>query len=175
MLKLNFGCGTNRLAGWDNFDSEIDIARPLPFVNASAEFILAEHVVEHVPYGEALLFFRECRRVLKAGGVLRVAVPSVEQVWQRGDQAYFDFVRRWMPPAFDNDDRRGAMHAIIVLRHGHRGRRGRGSLLGASLFFAGFDDDRCRATPACPIRSRPSSARRHETPGRAVICPVSTP
>ncbi|WP_217577333.1 methyltransferase domain-containing protein [Mesorhizobium sp. GbtcB19] len=133
-VKLNFGCGTNRLEGWQNFDAEIDIEKPLPFADGSADFIYAEHVVEHVDYHAGLRFLAECRRVLKPGGVIRIAVPSLENIWKRGDQAYFDFARKWAPSA----DRRGAMHAIIHA-HGHKAIWTQ-SLLEACLYFAGFDD-----------------------------------
>ncbi|AEH88191.1 methyltransferase domain-containing protein [Mesorhizobium opportunistum] len=134
LVKLNFGCGTNKLDGWQNFDAEIDITRPLPFPENHADFIYAEHVVEHVDYTQALKFFAECRRVLKPGGVIRICVPSLENIRLRGDQAYFDFTRKWGPSA----DMRGAMHAIIFA-HGHKAIWSQG-LLEACLYFAGFED-----------------------------------
>lgn len=133
-VKLNFGCGTNKLDGWQNFDAEIDITRPLPFPENHADFIYAEHVVEHVDYTQALKFFTECRRVLKPCGVIRICVPSLENIRLRGDQEYFDFTRKWGPSA----DRRGAMHAIIFA-HGHKAIWSQG-LLEACLYFAGFED-----------------------------------
>lgn len=134
MIAFNFGCGTNRLDGWANYDSEINIAKPLPFPTSYADFILAEHVVEHVTYQEALGFFRECRRVLKPGGVARIAVPSVEQV-RRGSDAYFRFVhdKGWA----DRADARGAMTAILNC-HGHQA-PWTASLLETSLYLAGFE------------------------------------
>src|SRR5262249_7551150 len=77
--KINLGCGGTRLDGWKNHDSDIDISKKLPFANDSASFIFAEHVVEHIDYYAALDFFCECRRVLAPGGVLRIAVPSIER------------------------------------------------------------------------------------------------
>jgi ADP-heptose:LPS heptosyltransferase/SAM-dependent methyltransferase len=133
-IKLNFGCGENRITGWCNYDGEVDITKPLPFEDEHADFIFAEHVVEHVDYRQALAFFAECRRVLKAGGVIRIAVPSLENIWKRGDQDYFNFARKWGPSA----DRRGAMHAIINA-HGHKAIWTQG-LLEACLFYAGFED-----------------------------------
>jgi SAM-dependent methyltransferase len=133
-IKLNFGCGTNKLDGWLNFDAEVDIEKRLPFPDDHADFIYAEHVVEHVDYHAALRFFAECRRVLKPGGVIRICVPSLENIWRRGDQDYFDFTRKWAPSA----DRRGAMHAIIHA-HGHKAIWSQ-ALLEACLFFAGFED-----------------------------------
>ncbi len=133
MTKINLGCGNNYLTGWDNHDADVDITKPLPFADGSADFIFAEHVVEHIEYYAALKFFAECRRVLRPGGVVRIAVPSIEQIYKRGDQAYFDFTARWAPTA----DRRGAMHSILFA-HGHKA-AWTVALLEASLAYVGFD------------------------------------
>jgi len=75
---LNFGAGPNQLPEpWQNLGPMHDIRKRLKFENDSAAAILAEHVIEHVPFLQVLGFFRECRRVLKPGGVLRVAFPDV--------------------------------------------------------------------------------------------------
>lgn len=78
MRRLNFGAGQNCLpAPWENFDIETDIRKPLPFPIGCAQFILAEHVIEHVPFSEGLFFLRECMRILQPGGVLRLAFPDI--------------------------------------------------------------------------------------------------
>jgi hypothetical protein len=132
-IKVNFGCGTNRLPGWTNVDSEVDITKPLPYASGQAQFILAEHVVEHTTYHEAVEFFKECRRILRRGGVLRVVVPSVENIWKRGNAEYFRFTTKWQPDA----TLRGALHNIVYC-HGHRS-AWTDSLLEATLILAGFD------------------------------------
>jgi SAM-dependent methyltransferase len=136
MIALNFGCGTNRLPGWLNFDAELDIAKPLPFHDCHADFILAEHVVEHIDYDAALSFFRECRRVLKPGGVARIAVPSIERIWREGNQEYFSFVhaKGWAR----TPDARGAINAMLAC-HGHKA-PWTASLLAVSLYAAGFEN-----------------------------------
>jgi hypothetical protein len=76
--QLNFGCGDNiLLPPWENFDIETDIRKPLPMLTASADFILAEHLIEHVEFREGLSFLYECWRVLKVDGVLRLAFPDI--------------------------------------------------------------------------------------------------
>lgn len=134
-VKINLGCGTNRLEGWQNHDSDINIERKLPFASDSADFIFAEHVVEHVDYYAALRFFKEAARVLKPGGVIRITVPSLEQIYDRGDDPeYVAFVhdRGWAP----SRDLRGAIHAILHC-HGHRTAWSE-SILRASLYYSGF-------------------------------------
>lgn len=140
MIGINVGCGTNHLAGWQNYDAEVDITKPLPFASDCADFILAEHVVEHVPYDDALAFFRECRRVLKPSGVVRIAVPSIERIWREADEDYVRFVhsKGWAP----TPDKRGAILAILNC-HGHQA-PWTASLLAVSLYLAGFDDVKAR-------------------------------
>ena len=77
-LLLNFGAGPNQLPQpWRNLGPEHDIRKRLKFEDNSANAILAEHVIEHVPFLQSLGFFREALRVLKPGGVLRVAFPDI--------------------------------------------------------------------------------------------------
>lgn len=134
-MRLNLGCGTNRLLGWDNYDAEIDIEKPLPFADGSADFILAEHVVEHVGYYQAIEFFKECHRVLRTDGILRIAVPSLVQIYQLSGEDYFRFVSKW---AEGEASKRGAMRAILYA-HGHK-TAWSGELLQATIYFAGFDE-----------------------------------
>lgn len=77
-IFLHFGSGPNQLPEpWLNLDPSHDIRKRLRFENESAEAIFAEHVIEHVPYLQALGFFGECLRVLEPGGVLRIAFPDI--------------------------------------------------------------------------------------------------
>ncbi len=49
---------------------------PLPFPDSSVDAVFHEHLLEHLPLTAALPFLQECRRVLRAGGILRVGVPD---------------------------------------------------------------------------------------------------
>lgn len=133
-LRLNFGCGENKLPGWKNTDIEVDISKPLPYPSNSADFVFAEHCVEHIPMPAAVAFFKEALRVLKPGGTVRIAVPSVEQVMERADDDYAKFTTKWQP----NATRRGAMHNILFC-HGHEAAWS-GGLLRTLLYYAGFED-----------------------------------
>jgi SAM-dependent methyltransferase len=151
-MKINVGCGTNRLKGWENFDSEIDITKPLPFPTKSANFIFAEHVVEHVGFYEALEFLKECKRVLKPTGVIRIAVPSVERIMLHGDAEYWSWASKWVPGAPQN--LRGALHSIIYC-HGHKA-AWTDALLEAALTYVGFHS---------LVRCRPGKSQHSELTG----------
>lgn len=52
-------------------------ARCLPCADASVDVLYTCHMFEHLDRTEALLFLDEARRVLRPGGVLRIAVPDL--------------------------------------------------------------------------------------------------
>ena len=87
MMKcLNLGCGKRYLTDWTNIDfysddaSVIahDLSKGLPFEENSFDFVYNSHLLEHFTKYEAENFLKECRRVLKHNGVLRVVVPDLE-------------------------------------------------------------------------------------------------
>ena len=51
--------------------------RHIPLADNSTDVVYASHMLEHLDRNERLLFLAEARRVLKAGGTLRLAVPSL--------------------------------------------------------------------------------------------------
>jgi len=74
---LNFGAGPNQLPPpWQNLNAEHDLRKRLKFADGSVSAILAEHVIEHVPYLQAYGFLLECFRVLAPEGILRLAFPD---------------------------------------------------------------------------------------------------
>ena len=75
------------LPGWVNIDNQpypgidqvLDVTAGLPFENA--EYVFAEHFIEHIPYPTAVALLKECRRVLADDGVLRLSTPNLDWVW----------------------------------------------------------------------------------------------
>jgi hypothetical protein len=134
-MRLNFGCGGNRLPGWCNHDMEVDIARPLPYDSGVADFIFAEHCVEHVTFLEAFGFFCGCHRVLKHTGVVRITVPCLDQVATRATPEYHAFLMR---NGWGDGTATGALRGLIV-NHGHKS-GWTADLLACTLVAAGFRD-----------------------------------
>ncbi|MEK6285221.1 MAG: methyltransferase domain-containing protein [Acidobacteriota bacterium] len=58
-------------------DIRLDLTQSIPFPDNSVELIYSSHVLEHFSYPIPMIhLLRECHRILKPGGTLRVAVPD---------------------------------------------------------------------------------------------------
>lgn len=68
------------MAAWPRNVRRHDIRRPLPFGDRTVDAIYTSHTLEHLYLDEARLVLRECERVLRAGGVIRLAMPDAEQL-----------------------------------------------------------------------------------------------
>jgi predicted SAM-dependent methyltransferase len=83
--KLHIAASNNLLPGWLNTDISLshkslvymDATNQFPFDNNTFDYILAEHMIEHITYAGAQFMLRECFRVMKPGGRIRVATPDL--------------------------------------------------------------------------------------------------
>ncbi len=87
-MKVHLGCGKRfipgfihvDLADFPHIDHRHDV-RELPFFKSeSADLIYACHVLEYFDRFEAIPILKEWRRVLKTGGILRLAVPDIRSL-----------------------------------------------------------------------------------------------
>lgn len=80
-MKLNLGCGRNKLKGYINCDVSsdvkpdkvVDLEKKLPFKDNSVDEILAGHVLEHIKNFVPLM--HEVYRVCKREAKIRIKVP----------------------------------------------------------------------------------------------------
>jgi predicted SAM-dependent methyltransferase len=107
-VRLHLGCGGERKAGWVNMDllgDPVDVAwnlaNSLPFDSGSVVAIFHEHLLEHLPLEAGDSFMRECFRVLKPGGILRVGVPDAGRLIRSyaGDRGYLEDLHPGRPTA----------------------------------------------------------------------------
>ncbi len=82
-LRLHLGSGFSPKEGWVNIDligARADLfwnlRRGLPFAESTADAIFHEHLLEHLRLNEGYLLTRECFRVLRPGGLIRIGVPD---------------------------------------------------------------------------------------------------
>jgi SAM-dependent methyltransferase len=98
--RLNWGCGEHPDPGWINsdikegpgIDLECDIRAGLPLEDDSIDYVVSIHALPEIPYPELVDALRELRRILKPGGVLRMALPDLDkgiEAYLKGDEDYF--------------------------------------------------------------------------------------
>lgn len=93
-ILVNIGAGPFGETGWINIDISrlrnisftYDCRRKLPFRDSTVSKIRCEHFLEHLYFiDEVPIFLKQCYRVLKPGGLLRIVVPDGEKILR----AYF--------------------------------------------------------------------------------------
>ena len=88
LSMLNLGCGQRFHPDWINVnftsnDQAViahNLAEGIPFPDSSFDVVYHSHLLEHFPKAKAQNFLNECRRVLRSQGILRIAVPDLEQI-----------------------------------------------------------------------------------------------
>jgi predicted SAM-dependent methyltransferase len=87
-IMINLGSGHWKFDGWVNVDLDFesrpdvcaDLSGGLPFRDACADFMHTEDFIDQLDQTHACQFMRECHRILKSDGVIRVLTPDVEQL-----------------------------------------------------------------------------------------------
>jgi predicted SAM-dependent methyltransferase len=85
---LNLGCGDKFHKNWVNVDMvsrskyviEANLLRGIPFKDNYFDVVYHSHVLEHFPKENAKYFIKECHRVLKPNGIIRVVLPNLENI-----------------------------------------------------------------------------------------------
>lgn len=88
MKALNLGCGNRFHSGWINLDfysshkqvMTHNLLKGIPFSDNYFDLVYHSHVLEHFPKKQAVQFLKECYRVLKPQGIIRVVVPDLEKI-----------------------------------------------------------------------------------------------
>src|SRR5215475_8397740 len=102
--KTQIGCGQHYLNGFVNIDANfqrrtdylLDVRAGLPFPDSSMEFIYSCHMLEHLHVTEAIRLLKECHRVLKSEGYMRLTLPDFEFVFRiLGGDEESSFPRRF--------------------------------------------------------------------------------
>jgi len=86
--KLQVGAGPTSRAGWLSTDIApdldgvvyLDATQRFPFDDGTFDYLYSEHMIEHVPWAAGRFMLRECARVLKPGGTIRIATPDLSVI-----------------------------------------------------------------------------------------------
>ena len=106
--RLHLGSGDHHLAGWINIDRDAstgvdvaaDLTQEMPLRSDSVDLIHSEDFIEHIDEADGKLALRECHRVLRTGGVLRLLTPDlraiVEEVYLRRNPHHLRWCRTYL-------------------------------------------------------------------------------
>ena len=92
---LHLGCGKVKFNDWINIDLGKsggvadfvwDLTHGIPFDDSSCQLIYCEHLLEHFAVEQGVSLLRECWRVLKTEGILRVAMPSLDVLIEKSER-----------------------------------------------------------------------------------------
>lgn len=110
-MKLNLGCGTHTLEGYENWDRKNGHeVYPLDVPDESAWTIRASHVLEHFSHREVAAVVANWVSKLAPGGCLKIAVPNFETVAWDYFQNKAENARGYiMGGHSDDDDKHGCM------------------------------------------------------------------
>ena len=87
--RLTIGCGRNAPTGWLNTDLRpqkgapekvlyLNAAKTFPFAEGTFDCIYSEHIFEHLTFKDSCNMLKECYRILKPGGIMRMALPHAD-------------------------------------------------------------------------------------------------
>lgn len=87
---LNLACGPVFIDSreWTNVDFNTkhssvlacNLLKGLPFADNSFDAVYSSHFIEHIPIEQVDSFLRECLRVLKPKGIVRIVTPDFEEM-----------------------------------------------------------------------------------------------
>ena len=115
--KLQLGTGSNPMDGWLNTDISdyrrrnevvyLDARRPFPLPDQAFDLVFCEHMIEHLTYAEGRRCLGECFRVLRSGGRIRVATPSLDRLVRLYGDTLGDLEQRYLRWSIDTFARDG--------------------------------------------------------------------
>lgn len=126
--KVHLGSGDHRLTGWINVDFDpampvdlaADLTRDMPLRSNSVDLIHSEDFIEHVDEAAGKVVLRECFRVLRGGGVMRILTPDlqalVDEIYVRRDPRHL----RWCRAYLESDDPCQALNMHMRMGGDHR-------------------------------------------------------
>ena len=118
-IKLNIGSGDWSYTGWTNLDHPSEYYKKLqkdhditafniredniPFNDDEVSIIYCSHVIEHIEDKHIQSMFNECFRVLKTNGIIRVACPDADFLYEisKLETNYWDWRKKWFLKSTD--------------------------------------------------------------------------
>lgn len=121
--RLQIGCQNHPMEGWLNADINpmhdeiilMDATQPFPLPDNTFETVFSEHMIEHIGFPEGQFMVKECFRIMKPGGVIRLSTPDIRflidlyhEPKTESQQKYLDFSKRYF------GDKRPMLDTVVI-------------------------------------------------------------
>jgi predicted SAM-dependent methyltransferase len=100
-----------------------DLRNGIPAADNSLDLAYHSHMLEHLSYQDGILFLKECFRVLKPGGTMRILVPDLElwiNAYTNNNSFFFDQYRQFGGIDPDIYVTKAAVFMGMLHNHEHR-------------------------------------------------------
>lgn len=111
--KLNLGCWPYLMDSWLNTDLygnetvvPLDLTKKFPIKTSSFHYIFLEHTIEHFTLAQAKEILKECYRILKPGGIVRLSTPDLLfliELYQQNKSPIQKKYINWSSKTFPNE------------------------------------------------------------------------
>lgn len=122
VIKLNVGCGNNKLEEYINIDLNkdnkpdvvLDIKQGIPLPDKSVTEIVFFHTIEHIQEIYHLSILMEFWRILKPGGLLFISYPEFKKCAQRYIDNYQGAKLFWKHTIYGLQRSEGDFHVSLM-------------------------------------------------------------
>jgi predicted SAM-dependent methyltransferase len=120
---LQIGCQNHPMKGWLNADINpmhdevilMDATKQFPIPDNIFDNVFTEHMIEHIGFKEGMFMVKECYRVMKTGGVIRISTPNLKflidlykEPKSQIQQEYIQFSKKYF------EDNRPMTDAVVI-------------------------------------------------------------
>ena len=122
MLSINLGCGSLAIEDWENLDNDSslidwftlhkpellpffkvhDVSKGLPYDDESVDRIYLSNLIEHLEPTECRRLLKECLRVIKYDGKVRILVPDLDIILKHYIEYTMSIFNDGQPEIFKN-------------------------------------------------------------------------
>ena len=80
-----------------DFNVDLSVEKEFPIPDETCDIVYSSHTLEHIPTKNVSFCLKECKRILREGGTLRIVVPDADiacDAYENNDRRFFESYRQ---------------------------------------------------------------------------------